>query len=186
MIEKLAHIYRSAVIGVLMAGFLTHLLLPLSGQAKKTSFTRWLSHNVVETGDENEFKVRDTIRKLPDQTGDFSLLLKEASQLIANHKDVFRLSSHNQNRKSDHQIASWLIEQWNVYQHQNSMMNAFLSETGKVFIKWMDTGNGWGSIFSSNTHSPDTLSRLLGNQTSIRVSVSILSPLAFGISINAP
>lgn len=171
-----------------MAGFLSHLFLPLSGQAKKTSFTRWLSHNVVETGDENESKVRDSIRKLPDQTGDFSLLLKEASQLIASHKDVFRLSARNGDTKappSDHN-PSWLIEQWNDYHHQSSQMNGFLTESVKIFFKLHDPGNGWNSIYGSFIQlkllsGPVMLQAFSGAKPQAKP-----SPLAFGISINAP
>lgn len=188
MLDRFIHIYRTAVIGFVMAGFLSHLFLPLSGQAKKTSFTRWLSHNVVETGDENESKVRDSIRKLPDQTGDFSLLLKEASQLIASHKDVFRLSARSGNATSppsDHNPA-WLIEQWNDYHHQSSHMNGFLTESIKIFLKLHDSGNGWNSLYGSfiqlkHLSGPVTLPAYSGAE-----SPSAPSPLAFGISINAP
>lgn len=188
MFDRFTHIYRTAVIGFVMAGFLSHLFLPLSGQAKKTSFTRWLSHNVVETGDENETKVRDSIRKLPDETGDFSLLLKEASQLIASHKDVFRLSARSGDATeppSDHNPA-WLIEQWNDYHHQSSEMNGFLTESGKVFLKWYDSGIGWNSLSGSVNqlkHSSEavTLPAFAGAEPA-----SSPSPLAFGISINAP
>ena len=188
MLDRLTHIYRTAVIGFVMAGFLTHLFLPLSGHAKKTSFTRWLSHYVVETGDENEIKVRDSIRKLPEQTGDFSILLKEASQLIASHKEVFRLSAGTANTAelpADHSPA-WLIEQWNDYHHQSSQMSGLLIEPGKIFVKWHDSGNGWNSISGA-------VDDLLYSTTSITLLsdpgnkiIHTPSPLAFGISINAP
>ena len=171
-----------------MAGFLTHLFLPLSGQAKKTSFTRWLSHNVVETGDENETKVRDSIRKLPDQTGDFSLLLKEASQLIASHKDVFRLSARNTDATAPlpyHSMA-WLIEQWNNYHHQSSQMNGFLAESGKIFLKWYDSGNALSTLSGFVNPIKSSSGAVMLTAYTRAESSSPPSPLAFGISINAP
>ncbi|PWN05351.1 hypothetical protein [Rhodohalobacter mucosus] len=188
MFDRFLHIYRTAVIGFVMAGFLSHLFLPLSGQAKKTSFTRWLSHNVVETGDENESKVRDSIRKLPDQTGDFSLLLKEASQLIASHKEVFRLSAHSgsETELPSDQNPSWLIEQWNDYHHQSSQMNGFLNESGKIFLKWHDSGNGWNSLSGFNIHLNHESESVTAISHAGAEPSSAPSPLAFGISINAP
>ena len=180
--------YRTAVIGFVMAGFLAHLLLPLSGQAKKASFTRWLSDNVVETGDENESKVRDSIRRLPEQTGDFSLLLEEASQLIASHKDVFGLSpqSETSSESSPNQFSRWLIDQWYDYHHQNSRMNGLLNEAGKVFIKWSDSGSGINSFTGTlRSIKLPAILRFAGDLF-VNDDSLLLSPLAFGISINAP
>jgi hypothetical protein len=188
MTNRFIHIYRTAVIGFVMAGFLAHLFLPLSGYAKKTSFTRWLSHNVVDTGDENETKIRDSIRKLPEQTGDFSLLLEEASQLIASHQDVFGLTAKSERPSEDspNQFTQWLIGQWYDYHHQSSQMNGLLNESGKVFIKWVDWSRGLFGASGAPNQIKASTDWFFGSIVSGPQSLILFSPLAFGISINAP
>lgn len=185
MTNRFSHIYRFSVIGLLMAGFLAHLVLPLSGQAKKTSFTRWLSHNVVDTGNENELRVRDSIRKLPVQGGDFSVLLREASELIANHREVFRISTQD-NTGDSHQLTSWLVSQWNVYQHQKSSTDAALTESSQIYTKWLNSNQAMSSFTGGKKLIPDIGIRLSGLLLLQNFSTPVPAPLAFGISINAP
>lgn len=188
MINRFLHIYRAAVIGFVMAGFLAHLFLPLSGYAKKTSFTRWLSHNVVETGDENESKIRDSIRKLPEQADDFSLLLEEASQLIASHQDVFGLKAKSESPSEDspNQFSKWLIGQWYDFHHQSSQMNGLLNESGKVLIKWVDWSRGLFGTSGAPNQIKAPSEWFFGGAISGPETLTLSSPLAFGISINAP
>ncbi len=185
MKKGFTHIYRSAIILILMTGFLAHLLLPLSSHAQKTAFTRWLDHNVVATGDENEVKLRNTIRQLSEQSHDFLILVQEASQLVANHKDEFRIYA-SLPESSHSQVSTWLISQWNVFQHQKTGMNAILPDATQPIQKWFSTQN-----FSKYLSSPEVTSALLFNNFfevlpepfTIREAIV---PLINGISINAP
>ena len=168
-----------------MTGFLAHLLLPLSSHAQKTAFTRWLDHNVVATGDENEVKLRNTIRQLPEQSNDFLILVQEASQLVANHKDEFRLYI-SLPEDSQSQVSTWLIGQWNVFQHQKTGMNAIIPDAVQPFQKWLSSQN-----FSKLLSTPAVIHSLflyntfevLSEPFTIREGIV---PLISGISINAP
>jgi hypothetical protein len=180
-----SHIFRSSVITVLMAGFLAHLILPLSSQAQKTSFTRWLDNNVVATGDENEIKLRNTIRQLPEQAGDFWVLIQEASQLVASHKDDFRLKVTLPDN-AETQSPTWLIGQWNSFQHHKTGNNAILPDATQTLQKWLNSGSS-SKFF---TTPAETARLAFGNLSGLLqepvLLIHSLIPLASGISINAP
>jgi hypothetical protein len=185
MNKGISHIFRSAVISVLLTGFLAHLVLPFSSHAQKTAFTRWLDHNIVATGGENELKLRNTIRKLPEQSHNFHILIKEASQIVANHKDDFRIHAELP-EQSDHLVTSWLVGQWNNFQHQRTGSNAILPDATQPILKWI----------SSQSLSKLFYSQVLSNQIHFKQSFEVLKdhsrivkaiiPLVSGISINAP
>jgi hypothetical protein len=180
-----SHIFRSAIVSFLMAGFLAHLLMPLSSHAQKTAFTRWLDHNVVSTGDDNEIKLRNTIRQLPEKTSNLRILIQEASELVSNHKEDFRLIVKLP-ESSDNQITSWLVGQWNVFQHQKTGTNALLPDANQSIQKWITP-----NYFSKTILSAASSIRLFSERISeihnvINASLKALPPLASGISINAP
>jgi hypothetical protein len=180
-----SHIFRSTVITVLMAGFLAHLILPLSSHAQKTSFTRWLDNNVVATGDENEIKLRNTIRQLPEQAGDFMVLIREASQLVANHKDDFRLKV-NLPENAENQGTSWLVGQWNSSQHHKNGNNAILPDATQSIQKWISS-NSLSKYFTPPAESALQLyEQFFGISGERTAAVSAIIPLVSGISINAP
>jgi hypothetical protein len=170
-----------------MAGLLAHMMLPFSSQAQKTAFTQWLDHNVVASGNENEVKLRNSIRELPEQSGNFWILVQHASELVANHKDDFRIGfSFSDNEKQPQRVSTWLIGQWNVFQNQQTGQNAILPEITQPFQKWI----------SGNTHLSAALHRTAGPLFDLRKFVAVpvldtvpgksLLPLISGISINAP
>jgi len=185
MKSGLSHIFRISVITLLMAGFLAHLILPLSSQAQKTSFTRWLDNNVVATGDENEIKLRNTIRQLPEQTGDFWVLIQEASQLVASHKDDFRLKV-NLPENPEAQSPTWLIGQWNSFQHHKTGNNAILNDATQSLQKWINSGNS-SKFFTAPSEAVKLVyGNLAGLLKEPVLAILSLIPLASGISINAP
>ncbi len=168
-----------------MGSFLAHLLIPFSSQAQKTAFTRWLDHNVVASGNENEIKLRNTIKELPDQSGDFWLLVQEASELVANHQDDFRIPFSNPAKDGNQPVSTVLIEQWNQFQNQKSGFKSVLAESLKTFSGWISQAGF--SLFFSN--SPDQHPNLIHSDKIVSAgkTVSIaLIPLISGISINAP
>jgi hypothetical protein len=180
-----SHKFRFAVISVLMAGFLAHLVLPFSSHAQKTAFTQWLDHNVVATGDENEIKLRNTIRQLPERTGDFWVLIQEASELVSSHKDDFRLRVAVPDHTSS-QDSFWLIGQWTAFQHQQTGTNAILPDAVQSVQKWIASGSsvsGFPPAYSGIPVFPDDMTAVLGQLTP---GDHTITPLESGISINAP
>lgn len=180
----ISHIFRKAVITVLLTGFIAHLALPFSSKAQKTAFTQWLDHNVVSTGDDNEIRLRKTIRKLPEQTSDFSILLEKASELVANNKEEFRIRPFvpgNQQNK----VTTWLVGQWNVFQHQKAENNAVLQDLVKILPKWVSLSSAGPSFFSQSDSPQFPLLKGL-NAFSFYKPVTNFLPLISGISINAP
>lgn len=180
-----SHIFRNAVVSVLLAGLLAHLFLPFSSDAQKTAFTRWLDHNVVSTGDETELKLRNTIRGLPEKSGNLFVLIQEASELISNHKEEFKLK-HTFPENSEKKVTSWLVGQWNIFQHQKSGTDAILPDAAQSFHKWISYQQT-PSFLSSISDGDKSLYHT--NQKGLYVSKllkRVLSPLTSGISINAP
>lgn len=124
-----------------MAGFMAQLVLPFSSQAQKTAFTQWLDNNVVSSGDENEIRLRNSIRELPSRSPDFERLLLQASELISQNREDFLLlfSGINENEQES-TPASWLISQWNAFQNQQSATHAVVHEIGKQSHKILASG----------------------------------------------
>ncbi|MCC5906608.1 MAG: hypothetical protein JJU13_10395 [Balneolaceae bacterium] len=186
MKKSFSHIFRSLTISVLMTGILAHMILPFSSQAQKTAFTQWLSHNVVASGDENEIKLRNSIRELPEKSGNFWILIEQASELVANHKDDFRINLALPDNNKNQQVSSWLLGQWNVFQTQKAGTNAILPDISQPFYKWLSTNNFTSVLSSQKTDHlikfyPGFVEPVLDT-----VSGRSLIPLISGISINAP
>lgn len=185
MNKRAQHILRSVTITFLMAGFVAHLVVPFSSQAQKTAFTRWLNHNVVATGNESELKLRNTIRKLPEQTGDFSILVKEASELVVSHKDHFKIHFSYSGQDENPTKTSWLFEQWNMFQNQKSGFNSVLVESVKALSNWIPQNPDF-SFISGN---PGVQQHLLKKEIFYHSAIipgAVIRPLISGISINAP
>lgn len=185
MKNRVNHIFRSVTITCLMAGFLAHLIVPFSSQAQKTAFTRWLSHNVVSSGNQSEIELRNTINELPEQTGDFWKLVQEASELVVSHKDYFKISVSNPDDTGKQTDSSWLVEQWNSFQNQESGFNSVLAESVKALSKWIPQHSDVSSFRGDPlTHQKYLLQDLFFY--SFRTSTDLIQPLISGISINAP
>lgn len=181
-----SHIFKTLTIYLLMAGFMVHMLMPFSSSAQKSAFTKWLDHNVETTGNEHEVKVRTLIRELQDQTGDFNHLLQQASELVSNHKDHFKIHFSFDANGEHQKVSSWLIGQWNVFQNHQNGHNAFLPEIHQPIHKWI----------SPNSYNLTTLSRGANPADHFLFGIELfyfsdkifhfLNPLVSGISINAP
>jgi len=185
MKNRISHILQRIIIGALLIGLTTHLLIPFFGNAQKTAFTQWLDTNIVATGDETEIKLRSTIRNLPDNTDDFWMLLQEASEIISNHKDEFRISPFSK-PDNDNQVSGWLIDQWSIFKHQKAGTNAVLPDAMAQFQKWISqTNDSAASALSNQQKSLRTYftSHILSLSDVINRN---FTPLIDGISINAP
>lgn len=168
-----------------MAGFLAHLMTPFSSQAQKKAFTRWLDHNVVASGNENEIKLRNTIKALPEQNGDFWLLIQEASELVANHGDEFRFHVSNNGQKDHQRISIILVDQWNTFQNQKLGFNSILTESIKTLSGWTSQSG----FFPFIGNFPNRILYLYQTKEIFsfeKAVYRILIPLISSISINAP
>lgn len=185
MKNRIHHIFRSVTITCLMAGFLAHLIVPFSSQAQKTAFTRWLNHNVVSSGNESEIELRNTINELPEQSGDFWGLVQEASELVANHKDHFKILVSNPGETGNLPESNWLIDQWNSFQNQKSGFNSVLTESAKTLANWVPQSLNF-SFFQADFETDHHGLYKEQFSYSFRTSADLLQPLSSGISINAP
>ena len=186
MKNQFSHIFRTLTISVLMAGLLAHLLLPFSSHVQKTAFTQWLDQKVVASGNENEGKLRDTIRQLPEKSGDFWVLVQEASELISNHKDDFRINFTFGEEGENKQVTSWLVGQWNLFHYQKSATNAVLPEISHQFHKWISLNSFGNSLKpSTNLLSDFRDNNFISFSENVLINRTII-PLVNGISINAP
>lgn len=168
-----------------MAGFMAHLLVPYSSQAKKTAFTQWLNHNVVSSGNESEVELRNTIKELPEQAGDFWILVQEASELVASNRDHFKIPVSTSNQTESHSKTGWLIEQWNMFQDQKSGFNSVLVESLKVLSNWIPQTLGVSGITGNPARHQFIIHKEFIYSASDILACTI-QPLASGISINAP
>lgn len=184
----ISHTIRTVTIYLLMAGFMVHLIVPFSSSAQKIAFTQWLDQNVVVTGNESEAILRNSIRELPEQSGDLWILIQQASELIKNHKDDFRI--HFVFDESEHeeqqQVSSWLVSQWSVFQNHSDTNNAVLPEVNHVINKWLTLNSQNNSVFTQSVPKVFDLSQPgFSNIASAWIQKAI-SPLKSGIGINAP
>lgn len=166
---------------------MAHLLMPFSSSAQKTAFTKWLDHNVVASGNENEVKIRNLIRGLPDQSGDFRVLVQQASELVSKHRNNFKIQFSFEHDEGKQGVSSWLIDQWNVFQNHQSGRFGILPEGQLSINKWISP-NSFSTI--SVFYSSLKLIRYHSYFDSV-ISVDdwnnrFLIPLKSGISINAP
>lgn len=168
-----------------MAGLMAHLIVPFSSQAQKTAFTRWLDHNIVSSGNGNEVKLRDTIRKLPEQTSDFSILIQEASELVATHQDNFKIHLSERGTPANQPTTKRLIEQWNMFQNQKSGFNSVLIESVKSLSNWIPQNLDFSFFSSHSGFRKHTLQQNVFYH-SANLLKGALKPLISGISINAP
>lgn len=167
---------------------MVHLIVPFSSSAQKIAFTQWLDQNVVVTGNESEAKLRNSIRELPEQSGDLWILIQQASELIKNNKEDFRIHfTFDDSEHQEHQrVSSWLVSQWSVFQNHSDASNAVLPEVSLSINKWLTFNGHSNGVF---THSVPKIFDLIQADFGIRASGWIqnaLSPLKSGISINAP
>lgn len=185
MKKRFLHIYKQFLVSVLLAGFMAHLVMPISGKAQKTAFTQWLNQNVVATGDTHEAQLRDTINKLPREATDFDGLVQKASELIATHKNEFRIHPVSAEQYPD-KVTSWLVSQWTVFQYQQTGDNAVQSEPLKVLQKWTSQQNPGSDLSATLSNIRPAKFYSLNDIRRILPAFYSLIPLVSGISINAP
>lgn len=184
MKSRFSHIYRSCVITLLFAGFAAHLAIPFLGDLQKNAFTQWLDQNVkVERNNLNN-DLRDRIRELPGESANLWTLIQDASKLISENEDNFRIAPFTDENPDD-QVTTWLIGQWSSYNHQQTSAKAVLPRIIAPVHKWLTQITSLQATFSVSAK----LNRPRLRTAAVlipKVIIQLFSPPASGISINAP
>lgn len=189
MSNRFSHIFRSAVIVVLITGFAAHLSLPFFSDVQKNAFTQWLNQKVVANSVDFEQTndLRDRINKLPAESPNFFLLVQDASKILSEYTDEFKISPFSTGQTQDHDqvVLTWLIGQWNTFKHQQSTANAVIPETLHPLQKSAPQPLSFTARItpSAETVFQQVSGRILSFEL---LSGLLLSPPASGISINAP
>ncbi len=80
---------------------MAQLLLPFTGNLQRSAFASWLDQNLVDDPNATTAGValgedlRAQIRELSHEAEDLSTLIREASVLVADHSDLFRIPLHH-------------------------------------------------------------------------------------------
>ncbi len=89
---------------------MAQLLLPFTGNLQRSAFASWLDQNLVDdpnattAGMALEEDLRAQIRELSHEAKDLSTLIREASVLVADHSDRFRIPLHH-----DFSSGNWAL-----------------------------------------------------------------------------
>jgi len=89
---------------------MAQLLLPFTGNLQRSAFASWLDQNLVDdpnattAGMALEEDLRAQIRELSHEAKDLSTLIREASILVADHSDRFRIPLHH-----DFSSGNWAL-----------------------------------------------------------------------------
>jgi hypothetical protein len=181
------HIAKTFLCGLIIFSLLGHLAIPFSSQAKKTAFTNWLSHNVKSSDSRTEQNLRNTILELPSHSQNFEVLVKQASELIANHKEKFKFNLGLPTNDSEAQwMSTLLIDQWSVFNTHKTGQLAILPDLYQTFNKWLPSKSIFPSIpdFLSDSIVRPRLSSIITGQY-VPQAVAVV-PLISGYSINSP
>lgn len=187
MIIQGKHIFKKVTITVLAASLLAHVIVPLSGQVKKAAFTNWLTNNVISSGSESELELRNSIRNLPEQSNDFWVLVKQASELVAANKDDFklRLAHLPVDGKSDN-VTTHLIGQWSIFHSHSTAQNAVIPDVVQTFNKWLQSGSSQTAVLFAPVKETFKRFQLPSFYSNTFIPAIAQIPLVGGISINAP
>ena len=184
MKSRFSHIFHSFVIALLFAGFAAHIAIPFLGDLQKNAFTQWLDQNVKVESDNLNDDLRNRIKELPDEAANLWTLIQDASKLISENEDNFRIAPFTEERHDD-QVTTWLIGQWSSYKHQQNNTKAVLPKIIAPVYKWLTQVTSIKASFTT----PAVLNTPTFRATVMsvpQVIISLLSPPASGISINAP
>jgi len=184
MKSRFSHILRSFTIALLLTGIAAHIAVPFFGDVQKNAFTQWLDHKVVAGGNDLSDDLRDRIRELPKEAGNFWMLVQDASKLISEHEENFKIAPFTSQHQHE-QVSTWLIGQWSSFKHQQNNTNAVLPKIFAPVHKWLTQTVSFQATFSASAAAdiPNIRSTVLSVPNVI---FSLFSPPSSGISINAP
>jgi hypothetical protein len=181
------HIAKPFLCGLIIFSLLGHLAIPFSSQAKKANFTNWLSQNVISSDSRTEQDLRNTILELPSHSQNFEVLVKQASELIANHKEKFRFNLDLPvSEDQDQRMSVLLIDQWSVFNTHKTGQLAVIPDLYQSVNKWLPSKTIFPVTpdFKSNTPYWPRISSNIDVQYDTPVASVV--PLVSGYSINSP
>lgn len=181
------HIAKPFLCGLIIFSLVGHLAIPFSSQAKKAAFTQWLSHNVISSDSHSDRDLRNTILELPSHSQNFEILVKQASELIANHKEKFKFNLGQPfSDGADQRMSTLLIDQWSVFNSHKTGQLAVIPDLLQPVNKWFPSTSNF-------PYTPDFATvKLLRPLSILHVSddyqtpAASIEPLISGYSIHSP
>ncbi len=174
------HIIKAPGILTLILGFVLHFIQPAEKSDHNHAFTSWLDGHLKA---DNENDIRVLLKNLEAEDENLESLIREASEVVANHAEDFELPFSSSDKD---EVYNLLITEWKSYQNSASGMGkAVIVENNKVSAIQKDgkTQNNKAISVSSGCDS----SKLQKIQSWDTIVPSFdFAPLQSGISINAP
>jgi len=169
---------------LLLLGLTAHLLTPASGKVQKSAFAQWLDQHLVTDGGESEQSLRVHIRQLYSQYDEFPNFLKQATRLVQENRNDFRLPPR-ESREDTQENSLWLLQTWNLQRDLPGKMSASLIDPVKPVIKWVVSNHPFQGVPSPSGLAPGQL--LIQTMPTLPAAINrFLTPLLSGMSINAP
>lgn len=168
---------------MVLAGMMVCHLNPADTHADQNKFTNWLQGYLKNP----EADVAEKLRVLSAQKMDIDEIIREASDLVSDHRDDFDLPVSDQDEDaSPYQL---LLTQWKNYQHAgNGMGKAILLQPSKTLSILPDhflNLSGISDVKSSALSKQLVQDSRTGSGKSEAHS-HLISPHLGGIAINAP
>lgn len=168
---------------MVLVGMMVYHLKPLDSKAPHNAFTNWLEGYLKDPDAELEFK----LRSLSSEEKALDDVIREASELVSDHRDDFDLPISEQ--EQDGSPYELLLTQWKNYQHAgNGMGKAILLQPSKTLSILPDhflSLSGFSNVKSSALPKPLVLYSNTGSGRSEAHS-HLIAPHLGGLAINAP
>lgn len=176
------HTLRIPLVVLITLSVLSFLFHDQKSVKQEDKVVNWLQSLMLE---QHDAEVNSKLASLSYQGSDTSDFLKEATQIIRDHSDHFKLPIDS-SQSSDEEIYQLLLVEWTEFQQTNSGMNATTnvdrsSKNGFYLEKYFKTASDAVKDFSKTTHTIYT--------TSLDVIQFIrhnILPLIGGTAIGAP
>lgn len=184
--EKI-HSVKPFLCGLIIFSLIGHLAIPFSTQAKKAAFSQWLSYNMISSDHHSDQDLRNTILDLPSHSQNFEILVKQASELIADHKEKFSFNLGQPfDGGTDQRMSNLLIDQWSVFNSQKTGQLAVIPDLVQPVNKWLPAKSI--SLFYPESILDRTamLQKPSFTTDRFRPPATTMEPLVSGFSIHSP
>ena len=191
--------YHRLISALLIPMLMAQLLLPFTGNLQRSAFVSWLDQSLVDVqgnllrpvhSSTNEISsvdhrvLRSKIRALSLEAGDLPTLIREASLLVSEHNEQFRISLPT-NKDSEKPAEGLLFRQWNWFSHQKNSVNGVIPELFKPLGTWMPAWYGYSrAALDGDSFGRDAA--YLIHATNLFSDILWLRPFLSGLSIHAP
>jgi hypothetical protein len=180
-VEKLrSHITRWITLVTVITGMALYLVRPVESQYSRNSFARWIESLQSNQDLSNDLKIE--LQELRAFEGDFQLMVQEASRLIEEYDEQFKLPFPLDAAPSD-ALPKQLITEWNFYYQLGDLLDGIPPESlksAKHFFPFGDAPHSQPALHNSIAQF-DPYPNFRNYQTG-----SGLEPMIHGIAIGAP